>query len=305
MPNVLVDQLIGKKIGCLEILGDLEHYPNNLEPSDLNRIKTESEFRKQFNEKSYICKCVKCGIIYIFRESSIKKFKGKRYCCDDCFDEKIVEKCEDYDVDYTNSIHESLIIKECIDDNCIYDDRKQTWNLDLKKRIKHIKICKKYRCECYLCFKEYDFKSIDFKISNDTYGANAKKGYYSEAFCPCHRITSFQWRTIKILKEYNINYIAEYSFSDLIGIGGLNKLRFDFAILDSDNNLKCLIECQGKQHYFPVEEFGGEESLKEQKQNDEAKREYAKNNNIPLIEIPYSCNTLEKEKKFLKKENII
>ena len=47
-------------------------------------------------------------------------------------------------------------------------------------------------------------------------------------------------RGLKFLKDYdilsttnNINFIKEYSFSDLIGING-GKLRFDFAILDNN-----------------------------------------------------------------------
>ena len=71
------------------------------------------------------------------------------------------------------------------------------------------------------------------------------------------------------------------------------------------NNLKCLIECQGEQHYKPAQEFGGINQFENQVKNDELKRTYAKEHNIPLIEIPFTCNTYEKEVKFLKQYNII
>lgn len=304
MLNASVNQLIGKKIGCLKILGDSEHYLNNLEPNDLNRLKKEFEIQKQFNKKLYICKCVKCGNIYLLTESSILKYKRKRYCSNECFDEEIIEKYKDYDVDYADSIHESLIIKECVNNNYVYHqwlEKKQ----ESKKRIRHTKICKKYRCECYLCHKEYIFKSTDFEINNDTYGANATQGYYCNAHCSCHPLSSFQWRTIKIFKEHNINYRVEYFFVDLLGIYGLKPLRFDFAIFNQDYNVKYLVECQGEQHYHSVQKFGGDKSFRAQQKNDELKRNYAKKHKICLIEIPNTCNTLERELKFLKSKEII
>ncbi|PEM61610.1 hypothetical protein CN613_27910, partial [Bacillus pseudomycoides] len=132
-----------------------------------------------------------------------------------------------------------------------------------------------------------------------------KDGYYCDAYCDCHKISSFQWRTIKILREHNVTYRAEYSFQDLYGVGRKNLLRYDFAVLGSDNSIKCLIECQGEQHYNPVDEFGGVSQHESQLKNDELKRVYAKSHNIPLIEISYTCNAYEKEIKFLKNAGII
>ena len=82
-------------------------------------------------------------------------------------------------------------------------------------------------------------------------------------------------------------------------------LRFDFAILDSNNNIKYLLECQGEQHYKPVEKFGGVDGYEALLQNDELKRTYAKKHKIPLIEIPYKYKTFEKEERFLKEQGII
>ena len=147
--------------------------------------------------------------------------------------------------------------------------------------------------------------SSEFEIRNDSYGINATKGYYSNAYCDCHKISSFQWRTINIFKEYNVNYKVEVSFDDLIGVGNKNLLRYDFAILDDYNNIKYFIECQGEQHYKPVKEFGGNFQYNIQKENDQLKRDYANKRNIPMIEIPYTCNTYEKEEEFLKSNKII
>ena len=52
----------------------------------------------------------------------------------------------------------------------------------------------------------------------------------------------------KILRENQINFKREYTFSDLTGRNN-NKLRFDFAIFDSNGDIYSLIEIQGPQHY--------------------------------------------------------
>lgn len=83
-----------------------------------------------------------------------------------------------------------------------------------------------------------------------------------------------------ILQSNNINYSKQYSFSDLRGEkNGL--LRFDFAIF-KNNQLSHLIEFQGEQHYEGSGSFFDIPTLSDQK-----KQEYCKQNNIPLVLIPY------------------
>ena len=150
-----------------------------------------------------------------------------------------------------------------------------------------------------LCHKEMLFGFEDFDIRNDEYGARAYDGYYSRAKCACHPISSFQWRTIKILIDNGIEYKAEISFDDLLGAGGKYHLRYDFAIYEN-GEMRALIECQGKQHYVPFDEFGADQFLW-QKKNDDLKRQYALNHGIELIEIPYTLNTISKETGYLLK----
>lgn len=92
---------------------------------------------------------------------------------------------------------------------------------------------------------------------------------------------------LKILKKNDVPYRVEVSFPDLYGVGNTNLLKYDFPVLNKDGTIKCLIECQGEQHYKPVEEFGGEVQFEIQKKNDERKRKYASEHGIPLWEIPY------------------
>lgn len=65
-------------------------------------------------------------------------------------------------------------------------------------------------------------------------------------------------------------------------------LSFDFAIYNDNNQLKCLIEYDGNQHFKPIEYFGGEKAFKLQQKKDKIKDDYCAANNIPLIRIPYT-----------------
>lgn len=89
----------------------------------------------------------------------------------------------------------------------------------------------------------------------------------------------------KILQENNVHYKTQYEFPNLKG--DYNCLRFDFAILNLDNSIKCLIEYQGDQHY---RKWGNEslERFEKRKEYDNMKRKYCLDNNIHLIEIPYT-----------------
>lgn len=323
---------IGKKHGCYTIIGGFEAYQEevakeqiaNLEQKKQKFINGERSIEHNFDSvdhfdsfiqiyKSYMnykCQC-KCGKVHYIKGTTLLR-KKSRDCGDDCAikQERIKKrlasyprvKDKSYDIDYSNTIHESLEILECIDDG--YEEEPVIFNKQ-KKNGGTFKVFKLYKCHCYLCGKEYQFKSSDFEIKIDAYGYRAKEGYYCDAYCDCHNISSFQWRTIKILREYNVAYRVEVEFQDLYGVGQKKLLRYDFAVLGSDNNIKCLIECQGEQHYKPIAEFGGVSKYQSQLKNDEIKRVYAKSHNISLFEIPYTCNTYEKEIEFLKTARII
>lgn len=86
----------------------------------------------------------------------------------------------------------------------------------------------------------------------------------------------------QILDEHGIVYKREYTFPDL---KVKDYLRFDFCIF-KDNEIFCLIEYQGKQHYIP-HYFETEERFKLRQEYDQIKRDYCKNHNLKLIEISY------------------
>lgn len=69
---------------------------------------------------------------------------------------------------------------------------------------------------------------------------------------------------------------------------------YDFALLNDDGSVKELLECQGEQHYSPIDEFGGTTQFSKQIANDNLKRKYAQEHNIPLHEI--SCKDKQIDK---------
>ena len=86
-----------------------------------------------------------------------------------------------------------------------------------------------------------------------------------------------------ILKEKNIEYEFQKKFDGLVG-EGRGQLSYDFYL----PKYNTLIEYQGQQHYMIVDAFHAtDRTLKKQIHHDNLKREYAKENNISLIEVPY------------------
>lgn len=211
---------------------------------------------------------------------------------------------DNYDKNYTGYTYESLFIVECINDK--FEDIPKILDLKTIKKLHSIKVYKQYKCTCILCGKEQIINCDKFGIYPPTkYGYNAYNGFWSDIHCDCHKISSFQWIVNKLLFENNVRYIVEYSFPDLKGIGGINNLKFDFAVLDKNYKIKCLIECQGEQHYKHVEEFGGKLAFEKQLQNDNLKRKYTEEHNIKLIEISYNDKKYNKVEEILKENNII
>lgn len=101
--------------------------------------------------------------------------------------------------------------------------------------------------------------------------------------CGCVHSLNEQ-KIIKLLTENNIQFITQYTFSDLKGVRG-GHLRFDFAIF-KDGKLSHLIDFNGLQHYQKTSGGWGQE-YEILIQNDERKKEYCLKNNIELRIIRY------------------
>lgn len=92
------------------------------------------------------------------------------------------------------------------------------------------------------------------------------------------------------LKNHNINYRSQYSFENFKLDTGRAPY-FDFAIFDNNNNLLCLIEYDGKQH-FEYSGYGwdNKENFEKTLHRDNQKNEWCKNMNYKLFRISYKDN---------------
>lgn len=113
-----------------------------------------------------------------------------------------------------------------------------------------------------------------------------------------HKSSKLELKVEKILQQNNIFFKREVSFDDLNGCNN-TPLRFDFVIY-KNNNIFCIIETDGEQHFkfvkhFHKNIFGFKKSL----EWDRRKNKYCLVHNIPLIRIPYwDYNTLTFKKIF-------
>lgn len=104
--------------------------------------------------------------------------------------------------------------------------------------------------------------------------------YGNKQDCPKCFLSKMEEKVSNYLKNKNIFFETQKTFDDLIDT---RKLSYDFYI--PSRNL--LIECQGEQHYRPVNIFGGIKQFRLQLHHDWMKRKYARDNNIKLLAIPY------------------
>ena len=109
-------------------------------------------------------------------------------------------------------------------------------------------------------------------------GDNLRRGHTTS--CGCERLSHGEQTIVKLLNENNIPYEREkvlFKFSN-----GTNA-RFDFYI-----NNQYLVEYDGETHYtYNLHGWHNEQQLKKQQERDIIKNQWCKENNIPLIRIPY------------------
>ena len=110
--------------------------------------------------------------------------------------------------------------------------------------------------------------------------------------CPKCNESKGEKHISKWLDNNNIQYISQKTFKDC---KNERCLPFDFYL--PEYNLA--IEYQGEQHYRPIDYFGGKENFEAQQKRDNIKRDYCKNNNINMLEIPYYKNVEEELNNFL------
>lgn len=129
-------------------------------------------------------------------------------------------------------------------------------------------------CECLKCGNPYFIVKGDYLRNGDTKSCGCLLSYNES-------------KIAQLLHSAHYNFKQQYTFNDLSSTGrNCDKLPFDFAIFDNDNNLQYLIEYDGEQHFLENHAWN-KTAFNKTQQNDKLKNEYCFTHNIPLIRIPY------------------
>lgn len=214
------------------------------------RLTVLEKTDKRTSNRGIIWKCrCDCGnFCEISRDSLLK---GTRSC--GCLQrEKAAMLCKQKGYDLTNQKFGKLTALKLLEDK--------------NKRI--------WLCQCD-CGKYCEVES-----------KNLLRGHASS--CGCLKKSLGEYLIEKILKENNITFITQYHS---------NACRFPdtnyYAYFDFFVNNQYIIEYDGEQHFnfqclFGMTEEKAKKQFEKTKQHDKYKNEWCRNNNIPLIRIPYT-----------------
>lgn len=127
----------------------------------------------------------------------------------------------------------------------------------------------------FLCHCGNTFVGLPAKVFSETRPTQS---------CGCTLRSAREILIESFLLEIGANYDTQVKFFDcrLEYV-----LRFDFGIYSYDDELLMLVEYDGKQHYEPIDYFGGQEGFEQTILRDRIKDEYCLQNNILLHRIPY------------------
>lgn len=146
------------------------------------------------------------------------------------------------------------------------------------------------------CSKESDINSGEYTMLGDYKNAKKKtlfkhnvcgfiwsappSGFQSGRRCPRCNESRGERVISDFLQKKELPFIRQKRFP---GCHYKRELPFDFYVNDD-----FLIEFDGRQHYMSVDHFGGEVEFEKRKRLDSIKTQWARDNNIPLIRIPYT-----------------
>ncbi len=135
----------------------------------------------------------------------------------------------------------------------------------------------------------YDYSNVNYKNNHTkvniickTHGEFKQRpnDHLKGVGCPICNNSKGEMKIRLFLEENNIRFNTQYRFSDCKNI---RPLPFDFYL--PEHNI--CIEFNGRQHYEPLEHFGGIINFKKQQINDKIKYNFCKSSNISLIIINY------------------
>jgi len=139
---------------------------------------------------------------------------------------------------------------------------------------------------------EYDYSKVDYIkaiekveiicLSHGSFFKTPNNHLSKKQGCPfCKNISKGELQIRKYLNNNNIKFIEQKTFPRC---KYKQVLHFDFYLPIKNT----CIEYDGRQHFIPIERFGGEKEFKKNQLRDNIKDDYCKENNINLLRIPYT-----------------
>lgn len=165
---------------------------------------------------------------------------------------------------------------------------------DVKKSIKDI-----LGDQYVVLTKDSDYKgnrqhiSIKHLVCGHVYKARYSDIQRGHTGCPyCAKLGGSSNGESKILdilqKVYHLTSKDDFYYGYVIpDLKYKSNLHFDFWLPKQ----RVAIEYDGRQHYMPINYFGGFEAFQQQQERDHLKDQYCKDNHITLVRIPYTIST--------------
>jgi len=285
------------------ILVNLTRMPNKLTTKEFI-LKAEKVHGKKYEYQlsEYISSSspinITCPIHGEFKQRPSKHLSGQgcNKCCDNSkksINEYIIEFNTIHNNKYDYSIDDIKTAHSIINITCpIHGEFKQSINSHKngngcnKCYTNNRKTLDKFINEANTTHnKKYDYSLSEY-VNNNTnliiicpnHGKFIQKPrtHLSGCGCPTCNESKGEKMIRELLINRGINFIPQYKFSECKHV---NELPFDFYL----PNYNICIEYQGKQHFQPVEHFGGKEYFNLIVKRDKIKEEYCLLNNIQLI----------------------
>lgn len=155
------------------------------------------------------------------------------------------------------------------------------------------------------CIREADLTGQRFGklIAIEKIKNNNRKGIFYKCQCDCGNVVyvsstslaSGVTKSCGCMKSYgesklrfifdslNIQYESQKRFDDCVNPHTNYQLKFDFYLPDKN----ICVEYDGKQHFTPIEHFGGVKAFEDGKYRDSIKNEYCNQHGIRMIRISY------------------
>ncbi len=213
-------------------------------------------------------------------------------------DKKILIKCKICSHTYEQTPDAHFVSKGCFNSECfnfcgsISTKGSTTEEFIKKARIKHKKL---YNYD-FAIYNGCDNNLIILCTKCGNKFEQTPNNHLSGSGCPHCKKSNSELYIKNILDDFKINYKPQYIFEDL---KYKDHLKFDFGILDSNNNLICLIEYNGEQHYKYNKFFHQYVPFEISQFKDGLKLTYCIDNNIDLLVIRYDEDLEEEINKFL------